>query len=331
MQPAKLWRAWKDSMTALGPAPLLSLPGAAFPPGVAAVYCPVSGGAALRALLIPAADPIGSVVVSPGRTEPIEKYVEVVGDLVARGFTVLVHDWRGQGASGRLLPDPLRGHADGFEVFIDDYRLLLDQFAADLPTPRLSLGHSMGACLVLAALARGEARLAGAVLSSPMLSIKTGTPGWLARLVAAAMCGLGQAGAYAPGGPTDPLADRFGPDRLTHDRARSDRTRAQLLTRPELALGYVTWGWLNSALSISAWLGAAKAVERIAIPVTLVAAGEDRLVGDPAIRRMAARLSRGRYVQIPGAYHELLMETDAVRARFWAAFDELAGSIAPRG
>jgi lysophospholipase len=43
----------------------------------------------------------GSVVVSPGRSEPIEKYFEVVQDLLDRGFVVLVHDWRGQGLSHR--------------------------------------------------------------------------------------------------------------------------------------------------------------------------------------------------------------------------------------
>jgi alpha-beta hydrolase superfamily lysophospholipase len=50
----------------------------------------------------PDGPPRGSVVVSPGRSEPIEKYFEVVQDLLDRGFVVLVHDWRGQGC--RIAP-----------------------------------------------------------------------------------------------------------------------------------------------------------------------------------------------------------------------------------
>ena len=53
----------------------------------------------------------GTVCVFPGRTEFIEKYFEVVGELRRRGFAVAVLDWRGQGGSSRLLKNSLKGHA----------------------------------------------------------------------------------------------------------------------------------------------------------------------------------------------------------------------------
>jgi lysophospholipase len=34
-------------------------------------------------------------------------------------------------------------------------------------------------------------------------------------------------------------------------------------------------------------------------------------------------------VEIPGAYHDLLQETDEVRAAFWREFDALADQVAP--
>ena len=37
--------------------------------------------------------------------------------------------------------------------------------------------------------------------------------------------------------------------------------------------------------------------------------------------RFANRLKAGRMIQLSGARHELLQETDAIRAQFWAAFD----------
>ncbi len=113
-------------------------------------------------------------MVSPGRTEPIEKYFEVVEELRARGFSVLVHDWRGQGLSQRLLSDARLGHANGHADFVADYSALLRAFAGRLPDPWIALGHSMGGCLTLLALALGESRFSGAILSAPMLGLLTG-------------------------------------------------------------------------------------------------------------------------------------------------------------
>ena len=311
-------------------APLLSLPDAPFPPGAAALWYEGAGGLPMRAAFFAAPTPKGSVVLSPGRTEPIEKYVEVVGDLLARGYSVLIHDWRGQGRSSRLLPDRLRGHAEGFDDFVADFRRLIDQFADRLPAPRLALGHSMGGCLTLTALARGEARFSAAILSAPMLGLKTGgRPAWQARLAARLMTLLGRGGDYALGGASDPYATTFEQDRLTHDRVRYERTRAQILGDRELALGHVTWGWLDSAFAAVDWLHRAPQVSRIAIPVTVVAAQEDTLVANADLKQVAMRIPRGRYVEILGAYHELLMETDDIRAQFWREFDALAASCSP--
>ena len=39
----------------------------------------------------------GVCVLLHGQTEFIEKYIEVIGELQARGFCVATFDWRGQG------------------------------------------------------------------------------------------------------------------------------------------------------------------------------------------------------------------------------------------
>lgn len=315
-------------MNATEPAPLLSLPEPGFPPGTTAMWYRGAGGRRLRAAYCPAPHPIGSVVLSPGRTEHIEKYVEVVRELVQRGFSVLVHDWRGQGLSDRLASDRLRGHAQGFDDFLIDFKALIDTFDDRLPHPRIALGHSMGGCLTLMAVARGESRFDGVMLSAPMLGIQTaGQPYALVRAIAWLMTRIGRGTDYILGGGYDPFAGRLETDGLTHDQARYDRTRAQMLANPDLALGNVTWGWLDSAMRAVEWLARAPSVARIQIPVVVVAAGEDRLVDNGAQAAAAARLPHGRYVEIPGALHEILMETDDLRAPFWRAFDALVGSI----
>ena len=137
-------------------APLLRLPGAPGPEAGGAEWFAGADGLRLRAAWFPAAKPLGSVVISAGRTEFIEKYLEVASELVARDFSVLIHDWRGQGLSARLLPDRLKGYAADYGAFVADHGALLDAFASRLPQPWIGLSHSMGGCIMAMALAQGE-------------------------------------------------------------------------------------------------------------------------------------------------------------------------------
>jgi lysophospholipase len=309
-------------------APLIDTSAAPIPSGGAAEWFEGAGGARLRAALFPAtaASPRGSVVVHPGRTEPIEKYFEAVETLRTRGFAVLVHDWRGQGLSHRMLPDRLRGHAEGFADFLADHDRLLRTFEGRLPRPWLSLGHSMGGCLAMLVLAHGETRYAGAILSAPMLGLSLGKiPMVAARALAATNRALGRGGLLAR--PETGVVEAFETNILTHDPARYARNVAQVEACPDLALGGPTWGWLDFALSATEVLQRGPGVPRIAIPVTIAAAGEEKLVDNAGSRRVAARCPSARFVVISGAYHEILQELDILQAPFWAEFDALSAKL----
>lgn len=308
------------------PAPLLGVEAAPVPAGGVAEWVRGEGGTRLRAALFPSEAPRGSVILSGGRTEPIEKYYEVVDDLRSRGFTVLTHDWRGHGLSDRLTADPLRGHGGPARLYTGDFTRLLDAFEARLPRPWIALGHSMGGGLVALALAEGERRLAGAVLSAPMMGVLTGSiPMAVARVLACGASRLGLGRAYVAG-PGDPLGGTFETNVLTHDRARWTRTLALLQAYPQLRLGNVTWAWLDFALTLAARLAAVRPGQ-IELPLAIVAAGEERLVDNRASRAFAGKVAGARWVEVPGAFHEILMETDAVRAVFWAEFDQVAARV----
>jgi lysophospholipase len=286
-------------------------------------------GARLRtALLAPRGKPRGSVVLSTGRTECLEKYFETAAELAGRGFAVLLHDWRGQGLSARLLHDRLRGHAVGFNAFLDDYQRLLAAYADRLPRPWLMVGHSMGGCLNLMTLAKGETRFAAAVLLAPMLglnlsAINRAASGPLSRLFDS----LGRGGDYVLGQKGAPWAT-FEKNPLTHDPVRYARMYAQLQADPELNLGGPTWSWLASALEAMRWLARDADLGSISIPVTLLSAQADSIVDNAAQALAAGRLKQGRLVRVAGAYHEILQETDARRAVFFAEFDALAATVA---
>ena len=308
-------------------APLFSTPDAPAPTGGAAEWFAGAGGARLRAALFPPPDAArGSVILSPGRTEPIEKYFEAVGRLTAAGYHVLVHDWRGHGLSQRLGADD-RGHARGWRDFLTDYGALLTAFETRLPKPWIALGHSMGGCLTLLALSQGEQRFSGCVLSSPMLGLNTGqVPLTAARTLAGGLAaiGLGRGLAVART-PVESFEDNV----LTHDPARYRRNNDQVLAHPELVVGPPTWAWLDFAFRATAVLQQGTGVAAIAIPVSIVAAGDERVVDNSATERVAARLRNGRLTLIPGAFHELMQETDVIQAQFWRAFDDLADRVAP--
>ncbi len=309
-------------------APLTSIPELPIPPGGGAEWFAGAGGAMLRAALFtPTGRARGSVVLSTGRTEAIEKYFEVVSELLERGFAVLVQEWRGQGLSHRDLPDRLKGHANGNAPYLQDYHALLAAFEDRLPKPWIAVGHSMGGCLTLLALAKGEAaRFAGAMLCAPMLGVNVPP---MASLLVGFNLLLGKAGGYARP-PADPYHEPFEGNVLTKDAQRFARGRALIDANRDLALGGPTWGWLDFALKSTAYLAKAENLRGVTIPVVIASAEKDQLVRADAQRAAAANLPDGKFVNVPGAEHEILMETDDKRAVFWAEFDALADRVAPR-
>ncbi len=310
-------------------APLIATAAAPIPLGAEPFWSLGAGGVRLRAAIFPATGPgRGSVVLSAGRTEPIEKYFEVIGELQGRGFTVLAHDWRGQGLSPRPLPERLRGHAEGHADFLEDMRLLLAQVEARLPRPWIGLGHSMGGCLTALAAVKGIATFDALFLSAPMMGLAAVRRlAGAAALAARAMAGLGRGGDYVLRDAFDPMLGPFEGNILTHDAARYARFKGLLAACPDLALGGVTWGWLAFALDACAALARPAAPRGLSMPLTVLGAGDDRLVLNGPARRFAEAAPQGRYVEIAGAFHEVLMETDSRRALVWREFDALAGQL----
>lgn len=316
-------------------APLMGVPGASAPHGGEGEWFRGAGGLRLRAAFwkpsaLAAMQPRGTVIVSPGRTEPIEKYFELIGNLLARGFCVLAHDWRGQGLSARLLPDRLKGHARAVEEFLDDYGRLLDAFETRAPRPWIMLGHSMGGALNLLTLENGEGRIDGALLSSPMLRIRTGKRSmWSVKLAVRWNLRHGHAGDYVLGDPDDPFDHTFEEDALTADEGRYELWRQQLYACPHLAVGGPTWGWLGFALDAGERALKPKALKTVKIPVAVVQSGDDDRVWKQTAKWAAKRLGRGRYVEVPGARHEVIMETDDLRGAFLREFDAMADYLSP--
>lgn len=265
-----------------------------------------------------------------GQTEFIEKYEEVIGELQVRGFTVATMDWRGQGGSDRLLPDRLKAHIGTFTQYDDDLRSFMQQVVMPLGDARpIALAHSMGGHILLRALHENPELVSAAVLSAPMLRASTrGYPRWLARALTAIQNLMGRRNAWVLGmAGRDPVSMTFDAQLVTSDVARFERNRQLCADHPDLRLAGPTWGWLEAAYRTMAMMMAPGYAEAITTPILLIGAGKDRIVDTEAARTFTPRLPNGTYLELADAEHEILMERDDVRARFWAAFDGFARKI----
>lgn len=304
---------------------------AAAPPDVAATYRPAdrygwlpSGSALLRyALWNAPGTPRGTILLLTGRGEFIEKYAtEVVGDLLARGFAVAALDWRGQGLSDRPLPEHDAGHIDSFSTYIADLQLFVDTIVApDAARPVIALCHSMGGHILMRYLAEhGAGPIHAAVIVSPMTGLQR------ELFLRSILMLLPEVPAvehrYLFGtGPFVFLAREFNSNFVTHDERRYRWTEAWFTADHRLSLGGPTVGWARQAArSMTACL-APGYLERIEIPALLFTSGQDRIVDPASHGPVAARLKQARHIIIAEAKHEIMMETDDIRARFWAEFD----------
>jgi len=274
----------------------------------------------------------GTVIIVTGRNECIEKYFETVRDLSARGLGALVFDLRGQGASDRLIADPMRGYAESFDDYVGDLEEVFEQVALpDCRAPFYMLAHSTGGLIALLAAPAFVNRVRRIVLSAPLVEFATTSISTsnLRRLTAFFFY-LGLGSRYAGGGPRPRDGTPFSTNKVTTDHARYARNLTIYREHPELALGGPTVAWTHAAAAAIETVQDPDFLARIHVPLLFLAAGADEVVSTPAIEKLANRIRSGSIITIDGARHELLQEADLYREQALAAFDAFVpGSDAP--
>ena len=287
-------------------------------------WLPAAGNTLLRYALWSASGAArGTVVLLTGRGEFVEKYAtEVVGELLQRGFAVAALDWRGQGLSGRALAEHDAGHVDSFDTYIADLKLFLDTIVApEAARPVVALCHSMGSHILLRYLAEhGPGFLTAATVVSPMMGLHREL--FLRSVLRLIPESAAMEHRYLFGsGPFQFRRRDFTANFVTHDQRRYRLTEAWFAADRRLALGGPTIGWARQAARSMTAALAPGYLERIDVPVLLLSAGQDQIVAAASHRPVAARMRNAKYVTFAEAKHEIMMETDDIRARFWEAFD----------
>lgn len=296
------------------------------PEGARAGYYTTPDKVRLRYATFPktAGAPKGTVCLVQGRTEYIEKYFETIGDFQKRGFNVATFDWRGQGGSDRLINNRRLGYVRDF----NDYWVDLQSFHAnillpDCPAPYYLVGHSMGGLVSLIAATRDRMMFDRVFLSAPMVGLG-GQPLSFAGMAAVAdvvsFLGFGRLGVGRSADEV-PTEAGFPSNPLTSDLRRYMVTVDTWRERPDLIVGKPTFKWAAAAMHAMSDASGDVFPAAIKLPVLMLAAARDEVVGTNWTEQLGLRMRTGRHMVVPAAKHELFMESDAIRAQVFAAFD----------
>lgn len=294
----------------------------------------------------------GAIVLVPGRTEGLVLYQELIHDLVRNGWSVYIHDHRGQGFSQRLLADDATiGYVEDFNDYVADLAAFIAgpvrEARADSKRPVFLLAHSMGGAISALYLQTPRSDgIAAAALVTPMMEpwVASGTsPGVAERLVDnycekrssphGGPLGRLLANRYADGAPFDDeyaeLRQKgFGTDNnLTHSAVRfarhweaHDQARCAGADcgAPNAKVGGVSFRWLNQAC-IGSQQARSEAAGRIRLPVLLLQGEADTVVKPSAQKTFCKHLNTGTGpgycvgLRIPQARHAIFIEADAYR------------------
>jgi lysophospholipase len=253
----------------------------------------------------------GAILISTGRTESAIKYKELIYDLYQNGYSVYIHDHRGQGLSGRMAKDREIGHIDVFQNYVSDMKIFYQHIL--LPNKHSSvylLAHSMGGAIGLTYLQQFTKDFKAAAFSSPMLGL-----GFI-------QCSLGSAldkgePAYAPTqkGYLE-SKESFDNNTLTNSKTRFSLFYDAYKNEPQVRLGGVSLHWINE--SCNQFQSIFNNVGAIKTPSLIFSAEEEEIV-DPKAHLKFVEKAKALNAPVKGyfvkhAKHELLIEKDRTRS-----------------
>lgn len=251
-----------------------------------------------------------AILISSGRTEAAIKYKELIFDLFNNGYSIYIHDHRGQGLSGRMTEDPEMGYIDSFQFYVDDMKYFYEQHVKPKGHSKTYLlTHSMGGAIGMTYLEQYPDDFDAAAFSSPMLGLKPPTCGIVKVL-------NGDKPKYAMG-ESEYKEDKstFEGNTLTGSELRYDRMIDAFETVPEARLGGATYHWVHKSCQQFKYIFGN--IDKISTPFILFSAENEQIVYPFAHEKFvnaAKELGKDCMAyEVENAQHELLIEKDEQR------------------
>ena len=268
----------------------------------------------------------GTILLQQGHNEFIEKYYETIQELIDRNFDIVCFDWRGQGMSDRMTRNINKQYIKDFQIHITDLELILKKFIkVNFPSPLIAFGHSMGGCLVLSSLPKLQNEFKAVILSAPMLGFKKEKVLNVILYLAALLLPSEN---YFPGSrPNMGLETPFEDNDLTSDFNRYTRTQKLVRMQPEIRLWGVTIAWVKAVNKHLKIIRKPEWAKKIKSKILIINSLKDRVVCSNKINEMHQKLPNSQIINFLKAEHEVLMETDDIRKKFWVNFDEFLNKL----
>ena len=250
------------------------------------------------------------ILISSGRTEAAIKYKELIFDLYNNGYSVYIHDHRGQGQSGRMTEDHDMGYVSDFQFYIDDMKLFYDTYISPKKyQKKYLLTHSMGGAIGMTYLEQFPNDFDAAAFSSPMLGLPFG-------ICSAVNLLKGDEPEYVMGASKyDDSKDDFEGNTLTGSKVRFDRMIDAFAKVSEARLGGATYQWVHESCNQFDVLF--ENIDKIETPFILFSAENEQIVATSAHQNFIDEAEKLKKVYqayvVKNAQHELYIEKDKQR------------------
>ena len=251
-----------------------------------------------------------AILISAGRTEAAIKYKELIFDLYKKGYSVYIHDHRGQGLSGRMIANTDMGYIDDFQYYIDDMKFFYDNILKSKKHKSFYLlTHSMGGAIGMTYLEQNPNDFNAAAFSSPMLGFDFPNCKLIALLA-------NDTPKYALGqSKYNDDKIEFKKNELTGSKIRYNRMNAAFSKEPKAKLGGATSQWVLKSCQQFDYIN--EHIEKIQTPFILFSAANEQIVNVSAhhafIEKAQTLGKECKAYTVENAQHELLIEKDAQR------------------
>ncbi len=279
---------------------------------------------AYKKFIIPNAK--GIIVISSGRSEGMIKYKELIYDFNRNGYSVYIHDHRGQGYSQRLLEDSQIGHVNDFFDYVKDLKYFVDKYV-DTTKKLFLVSHSMGGAIASLYVEQYKKDFKALVLSSPMhqpLVVSSGLTNIICTLVGSRESVLYD---YSIGGSSyDERNMDFNTNIYTHSKTRYDIMRNEYTKNPETKLGSPSTMWVSEACRAGKL--SVKEASEVVIPTLLLQPENEKKVNaKPQEEFCKNSYPYCRGIKLDKAYHELFIEKDIIRNKALSAIFDFLSKI----
>lgn len=280
-------------------------------------------GLPINGMIYTIEDAKGTIVISHGFTESVQKYDELIYYFVQAGYNVCIHDHKYHGYS-RVEVTSKATHIEAFQDYVDDLEVVVNQVVSNMPKPYILFAHSMGGCIGANYIEQHPNIFSKAIFSSPLFEVnRGGIPYPVAKAVASILCLIGKGEAFLPG------QGKFSSIEDFENSASNCRERYLYYYQKQVQDPFLQ----NNGSSCRWALEVFKACERIQkncakidIPVLLFQADKDDFVLPGGQELFLAKIKNGKKVFLPNTKHEIYLSDDKTLTQYLShIFDFLKG------